>query len=300
MNTPKIARMNDERIDRLSDLPNHVIYHILSFMDTKYAVHTCVLSKKWKYHWTNIHSLNFDYQSFSRWILFKNFVPRILKELQTSSNTRTLRFHCGVTMCPALADEVLWYAKLRNVEEIDIDLNIHPPILTFCKTLKTLKLGPCTFKNSMPELDFASLTTLQLTRVWISFLTEDYDIFSNCSNLKNLTLTGCRVANTRNFKIYGKRLVNLTISNLKCYASINVWHRTIVIDAPRLRFFDFNGDYPLGLSMKRCRALEKVNTHMFSSRFKEESFYHLIKMAEELHNAESITLSLKCSYKVSK
>ncbi|KAI9157680.1 hypothetical protein LWI28_026242 [Acer negundo] len=37
---------NQMEIDRLSNLPDHIIYHILSFLETKYAVQTCVLSKK--------------------------------------------------------------------------------------------------------------------------------------------------------------------------------------------------------------------------------------------------------------
>ncbi|KAL5856768.1 hypothetical protein ACOSQ3_004226 [Xanthoceras sorbifolium] len=40
---------NQMDIDRLSNLPNHIIHHILSFVDTKCAVQTSVLSKKWRW-----------------------------------------------------------------------------------------------------------------------------------------------------------------------------------------------------------------------------------------------------------
>ncbi|KAK4834928.1 hypothetical protein QYF36_002665 [Acer negundo] len=39
---------NQIEIDRLSNLPDHIIYDILSFLDTKYVVQTCVLSNKWR------------------------------------------------------------------------------------------------------------------------------------------------------------------------------------------------------------------------------------------------------------
>ncbi|KAK0597405.1 hypothetical protein LWI29_024962 [Acer saccharum] len=66
----KKAQISDHMaIDQLSSLPNPVIYHILSLMDTKYAVQTCVLSKNWRNHWANIHNLNFDHSSFSRFCL---------------------------------------------------------------------------------------------------------------------------------------------------------------------------------------------------------------------------------------
>ncbi|KAK2634334.1 hypothetical protein Ddye_029126 [Dipteronia dyeriana] len=40
--------INQMGIDRLSNLPDRIIYNILSFLDTKYVVQTCVLSKKWR------------------------------------------------------------------------------------------------------------------------------------------------------------------------------------------------------------------------------------------------------------
>ncbi|AES82311.1 F-box/RNI superfamily protein [Medicago truncatula] len=36
--------------DRLSDLPDCVLLHIMSFLKTKCAVQTCILSKRWKNH----------------------------------------------------------------------------------------------------------------------------------------------------------------------------------------------------------------------------------------------------------
>ncbi|CAN0879839.1 Putative F-box/LRR-repeat protein At4g13960 [Linum grandiflorum] len=39
---------DDSSIDRLSNLPEEVIHHILSFLDTKSAVQTSVLSQRWR------------------------------------------------------------------------------------------------------------------------------------------------------------------------------------------------------------------------------------------------------------
>jgi len=45
---------NGENEDRLSDLPDGVILHILSFLNTKHVVRTCVLSKRWEHLWKRI------------------------------------------------------------------------------------------------------------------------------------------------------------------------------------------------------------------------------------------------------
>ncbi|XP_059657003.1 putative FBD-associated F-box protein At3g50710 isoform X2 [Cornus florida] len=46
--------------DRISNLPRSLIGYILSFLPTKNAVATSVLSTKWKYRWTSITTLDFD------------------------------------------------------------------------------------------------------------------------------------------------------------------------------------------------------------------------------------------------
>ncbi|CAN0879068.1 Putative F-box/FBD/LRR-repeat protein At4g00315 [Linum grandiflorum] len=51
---------NDSSIDRLSNLPEAVIHHILSFLDTKSAVQTSVLSRQWKSSWKYLAVLEFD------------------------------------------------------------------------------------------------------------------------------------------------------------------------------------------------------------------------------------------------
>ncbi|RHN56109.1 putative F-box domain-containing protein [Medicago truncatula] len=46
--------------DKISDLPNHIIGSILSFLPAKEAVSTCVLSKRWKNVWIFVTKLSFQ------------------------------------------------------------------------------------------------------------------------------------------------------------------------------------------------------------------------------------------------
>jgi len=42
---PKIQRTSEEERDRLSELPDFVLLHIMNFIYTKDALRTCILSK---------------------------------------------------------------------------------------------------------------------------------------------------------------------------------------------------------------------------------------------------------------
>ncbi|GAA0140723.1 hypothetical protein LIER_02021 [Lithospermum erythrorhizon] len=57
LNRPERSELDTDMISRF---PDYVLSHILSFLLTKYAVATSVLSKRWEFLWTQIHSFYFD------------------------------------------------------------------------------------------------------------------------------------------------------------------------------------------------------------------------------------------------
>ncbi|KAL6645133.1 hypothetical protein ACP70R_016741 [Stipagrostis hirtigluma subsp. patula] len=46
--------------DRLSDLPDGVLGHILSFLPTKEAGRTAFLARRWRYMFANVHTMSFE------------------------------------------------------------------------------------------------------------------------------------------------------------------------------------------------------------------------------------------------
>ncbi|KAK2647276.1 hypothetical protein Ddye_014765 [Dipteronia dyeriana] len=174
------------KIDRLSYLLEHIIYHILSLLDTKYAVRTCFLSKIWRYSWTHIHSLNLCHRSVLNSVTFHGFVTHVLHHCK-DFNPVKLKFYCSDVELDSIDDiietlmsTVFEYAISHRFKEFETDIVDNFPATLFeCQTLKTLKLGQ-TAKCMRDLSGFATLTTLQLSSVIIDLKN---DPFFCCLNL---------------------------------------------------------------------------------------------------------------------
>ncbi|CAN0879620.1 F-box/LRR-repeat protein At3g58930 [Linum grandiflorum] len=100
--------IENSRIDGLSDLPDCLLHHILSFVDTKSLIRTSILSQRWISVWKHVHVLNFidserDSDSESKLGFnypFKRHVDRVLSlRSDSSSVTRvTVDFCAGKRM----------------------------------------------------------------------------------------------------------------------------------------------------------------------------------------------------------
>lgn len=140
--------------DKFDDMPDCLILHILSFMETKEAVRTCVLSKRWRNLWTSILCLNFNSKSFHRLADFKKFVLWVLSR-RDSSLVKVLTY-CRASVDYAtdqnLFNKVIDHATSHGIEEIRINLRAKicgsPPVdiplsLFNCQSLKRLELKNC-------------------------------------------------------------------------------------------------------------------------------------------------------------
>ncbi|VFQ86593.1 unnamed protein product [Cuscuta campestris] len=141
--------------DRISSLPSNLIGHILSFLPTKNAVATSVLSTRWKELWTMITHLYFDdYLLHSPKHLnrdldalrttFTEFVNRVLL-LGRFSCIDTFRLHC--VECYNAPGVNSWLASVLTckVQELDIRVpqmnsSLLPSNLFTCTTLVKLTL----------------------------------------------------------------------------------------------------------------------------------------------------------------
>ncbi|KAJ0669104.1 putative F-box domain, FBD domain, leucine-rich repeat domain superfamily [Helianthus annuus] len=142
--------------DRLSMMPEDILSRILSLMPTKFAARTSVLSKRWRYTWTSVTNLDFDYTRYLRSnekIIkkfvdgneenFIKFVDRALKFCRTS-HVKLFRLHVS-NYHHAIGSSVSnWInsAVRLNVRELDICvIQSELPLSVFtCNTLTSLRL----------------------------------------------------------------------------------------------------------------------------------------------------------------
>jgi hypothetical protein len=88
---PKRQKPNDDHVeeDRLSNLPDSLLHHILSFVDSDCAVQTCILSTRWKNLWKHLPTLTLDSSGF---IHQKNFTKFVSVSSPTVNSTAFPRF----------------------------------------------------------------------------------------------------------------------------------------------------------------------------------------------------------------
>ncbi|PWA67296.1 FBD-like protein [Artemisia annua] len=204
--------------DRLSNLPEKVVSRILSLMPTKLAVQTCILSKRWRYSWTLVHSLDFDdihhslhdntqfrrsevhhsrygssrdslsleiqrsiQRSIYRSECFSTFVNRVF-ELLKKSQVEKLRLHvdrCYVS--ESAVSEWINKAIMLNVCELDIRVNYieFPSSIFTCKTLTKFTLHFINLYWHCPSS--MSLPFLKTLNIDLPFL-KTYNIYFRLQN----------------------------------------------------------------------------------------------------------------------
>ena len=226
---PKVkrARDNDDSVseregneDRLSDLPDCVLIHLMTFMTTKDSVRTTVLSSRWKDLWKSVPArilYTSDFQ-FRQMTLFNKFVPKVLSLRDSSVPLHSLDFYHNGRIPPQLLIRVVRYAVSHNIERmilcVDCGIDLPPCIFSF-QTLMSLDLSVRRGYSSGLFSKSLNLTALMSLRVRnFAFCAGDSELvepFSSCIKLKTLVIERCVIRNPQILCISNATLVSLTI-----------------------------------------------------------------------------------------
>ncbi|XP_022141790.1 F-box/FBD/LRR-repeat protein At1g16930-like [Momordica charantia] len=199
-------------VDRISLLPDSLLHHILSSLNTKLAVQTCVLSKRWRSVWFRIPTLNFDFDSYpfeestrnnpkSKEKSFKRFIFKVMSEhrgyIQKLSYSSP-RFHGMNVMTLSIC-----YAQCHNVKELYITADSYDSTiwcLSACDFLTVLKVSHVLVYHDLGSLVLPCLRILVVESLWKKPGYDDdggggygreqlnEETFLGCPNLECLTL----------------------------------------------------------------------------------------------------------------
>ena len=268
----KLNRKKPIAVDRISDLPDSLLSHILSFLTTKDAVVTSILSSRWKTLWTLVPNLDFDdyevgflrisssLHSYSTWqrpsplpllkryrFTFPHIVSRVWSLRNANPNPpKKFRLRWQNDCDPIHVDTWLRTAITRGFEALDLDIYLPPPdhfILPFtlfnhCKTLAVLKLTGSIVLDppSSSAMGFPSLKVLHLHLVEYANPDSFSRLLSCCPVLQDLAvqILGNKDGEN-NFKIIVPTLKRLQFC-------IHIPNYKLEINAPCLEYLYFVGN----------------------------------------------------------
>ncbi|CAJ1952912.1 unnamed protein product [Sphenostylis stenocarpa] len=289
--------------DRISELSDSILLHIMSFMNTKYAVQTCVLSKRWNHLCKLLINLIYspipNLPKKNGVERFKKFATWVLSTRDHSCSVHSLRLHLCWTD-PELLDKIIKYSLYCNVQQLILDVysGFRPDFeslpLIFCsQSLTSLKL--CIAWNYavivLPKsLHLPVLKNLHLQCV--IFTASDNDSaqpFSNCHLLNTLVLRYCSLhGDAQMLCISNSTLSSFTIYEGQTYQ--------ILLSTPNLSYFTIRGSASHQL-FSRCNLsfLDEVNIDVsWDGSWAEKSSIissNIMRWLQVLANVKKLTFS---------
>lgn len=261
----KVKVSDNEHKDMLSDLPDCIILHILSFLITKHAVRTCILSSRWKNLWKRLPALIFhisDFRGFRNKI-FTEFVSKVLSLRDSSISLQTLDFENTSSLLePHVLIWIVDYAISHDVQRLRLSgttaIAQIPVALFSSQTLThlTLSITICYgCENLFPEsLNLPALSTLELENFTFSVGDNGCaEPFSTFSRLKRLLISHCTVKGWGALCISSATLVNFTM-----YNDSDDYYK-IDLCTPSLCTFSFRGVPYHDISWSNISSLKHVD-----------------------------------------
>ncbi|WJX76208.1 hypothetical protein P8452_59649 [Trifolium repens] len=158
--------------DRIGSLPDSILHHILSFLPTKSAASTTILSKRWNPLWLSIPTLHFDDTPFKDFISFRHFISSVFLLRDITLPIQSFHLKCSKQHSNAQDINRFIHAAVqrRGIEELDlkmfgmVSLKVKLPASIFsCKTLVVLNLRGVKLNDlSQVFVDLPRLKTLHL------------------------------------------------------------------------------------------------------------------------------------------
>ena len=299
-------------VDRISDLPDSLLCHILSFVQTQKAVATSVLSSRWKRLWIHVPALDL-------YDVGRQPIPLLYRILLLNKAPSLRNFNLEwYYYCDSLhLNTWIDTAIERNVEnlylEIFLDYDYHPhgkddvyrgelyelPISFYaCKTVVVLHLSGGIELDPPPSFQLPCLKKLCLRDVFYCYEDSLPRLFSGCPVLEDLKV----IRNNSD----GMDYFNISVPTLKCLLiEFNTYRPRVPdykleINASGLKNFKFRGDLRNVVFVEKLANLVEANVKIYAVEcyemgwVEDYEFYYgdrVFKLLRALNNAKFLSLS---------
>ncbi|XP_071710137.1 uncharacterized protein [Rutidosis leptorrhynchoides] len=286
-----------EPADLISELPEHIIHHILSFLRHPSDVaRTSVLSKKWRSIWASFFTFEFDQKKF-----LKSGADPIKKFITFVDNSLTTRlgamhtiqkfkisFIQGSIELERRVNNWITFALNKNVKELEIHVKVNnkkryfmlPDSVFSATSLTSLRLYGCEINQ------FVAVNLINLKELSIKSTRVNEDVIESfvqgCPLLEDLRLVNCNGIG----RLHISTPVKLRTLELHGCDGL-MW---VKVDQPSLLTFVHRGKVGCNrhVDLKGCENLKYLT--MEDPNLTDESFQDLIK---KFVNLERIVL-IKC------
>ncbi|KAL2538832.1 F-box/LRR-repeat protein [Forsythia ovata] len=296
--------------DNLSCLPDSILSHILSFLDTKSAIRTCVLSKRYTLVWTLLPNLDFKY-SGTDISGFTSYVNHVLDRREDSIVT-SFRLSVYKDVDPSFFEKCIRYAAQHKVQNLRVRVCtkcksvILPGLLLNSPCLRILRLnnGTCWSMELPKSLALPSLKILRLKNFVFSDSNYNGEIFVGCPNLETLVLNKCLIKPLDKLKVLEVNCLKLEHLEIRYWRS--PWRCfdecMINVTAPRLDTFQFQGHLVKVNFKESLLCLDKASIDLFYPMScamvdicerRQKMSKTFISMLGRLCNVKSLSLSVK-------
>ncbi|KAK9156122.1 hypothetical protein Sjap_003602 [Stephania japonica] len=260
--------------DRLSDLPDSILHHIFSFIDTRYAVRASVLSSRWRHLWKSLSYLYFDWETKQpkKIAATADLVNMVLSFRDRESDIQCFRLQSVSSKNFRLVYSWILNAIRHNVRVIDIDYEYvsHPiewPHSLFSyNSLTTLKLSSIYQLFVLPDsISLPNLKVLHLEDVDFADIKTGScvsNLITSCPSLEALEVSCMNLGFGDKFVISAPKLERLVIyDNVKPFMK-EMKKFEMKICAPNLRTFRCKDRILNEYSMGELRFLDSASIDM--------------------------------------